>query len=74
MVACASEFLFLVTLMSTRVLKTPFLSFCESAFWKGCGGTLFREKGSPAFLIKITSFVPQAHGGGASFPSYGVRY
>ena len=22
-----------------------------SAFWKGCGGTLFREKGSPAILL-----------------------
>ena len=30
------------------------LFFCESAFWKGCGGTLFREKGSPAIILKIT--------------------
>ena len=60
--------------VSILFFEFSFFTLCESAFWKGCGGTLFSEKGSPAFLIKITSFVPQAHGGGASFPSYGVRY
>ena len=36
--------------------------FClESAFWKGCGGTFFAEKGSPAIIQKsflIRCFFP----------------
>ena len=53
--------------------KFIFDILCE-CFLEGVRGNLFREKGSPAILLKITFSVPQAHGGGASFPSYGVRY
>ena len=31
--------------------------FIESAFWKGCGGTFFAEKGSPAIILKIILYL-----------------
>ena len=54
------------------VSSIPF-SFFVRKFLKGVQGETFSKKFPPA-ISSITFSVPQAHGGGASFPSYGVRY